>query len=351
ASEVKRKSEKVVRSGFNIFMAEEDYFSAIISTVAESGKHRYDTAMSQFEIQRSSRRKFIKLSAAVAAAPFVGSVSHPAVGAEKGRFEFCTFTKPLQHLSYAEMSDEIAKLGFDGIEGPVRPGGHVLPERVEDDLPKMVEALKANDLNLTLMTSGINEVSEEQRTEAVLRTAADLGVKRFRMAYYRYDLKKPIAPQLDEFRARLKDLVAMTSELGIKPVYQNHSGKNYFGGPIWDLAEALEDFDAKDIGVAFDIGHATVEGAKAWPLNYARIRDYIDTLYIKEPAWDENTLGWGPIGEGVVDKSYFETVKKSDFSGPVSVHVEYLGHKDPKIVPAVLEAIKKDFARVKSLLT
>lgn len=296
-----------------------------------------------------NRRDLLKLMpAAMAVAPWMATNTFAQ---EKKRFEFCTFTKPLQHLSYKEMAKEIAAMGFDGIEGPVRPKGHVLPERVEEDLPKMVEALANEGLELTLMTSAINEVSEEQHTETVLRTAANLGVKRFRMGYYKYDLSKPIAPQLEEFRPRLKDLVALTNELGIKPVYQNHSGKNYFGGPIWDLAEVLDDFDPAEVGVAFDIGHATVEGAKAWPLNFARIKSYVDTIYVKEPGWKDNKIQWGGVGEGAVDQSFFAQLKKSDFAGPISLHVEYLGHKDPEIVPAVLEAIKKDFATLKELLT
>ncbi len=294
------------------------------------------------------RRDILKLApAAMALSPILSS---NLFAQEKSRFQFCTFTKPLQHLSYSEMAKAIAAMGFDGIEGPVRPGGHVVPERVEEDLPKMVEALKAEGLDLTLMTSAISEVSDEQFTEKVLRTAAGLGVKRFRMGYYKYDLAKPIAPQLDEFRPRLKDLVALTNELGIKPVYQNHSGKNYFGGPIWDMAELFDEFDPKEIGVAFDIGHATVEGAKAWPLNFARIQPYVDTIYVKEPAWKDNTLSWGGVGEGAVDKAFFSLLKKSDFSGPISLHVEYLGHQDPEIVPAVLKAIEKDFATLKELL-
>ncbi|MBP6782258.1 MAG: sugar phosphate isomerase/epimerase [Verrucomicrobiales bacterium] len=303
----------------------------------------------------SSRRRFLKGSvASLALAPLARQ--QPAIAAGnavpgKARFEFCTFTKPLQHLSYPEMAKIIAGMGFDGIESAVRPKGHVVPERVEEDLPKMVEALKAEKLNLTIITSAINEVSDEQFTEKLLRTAAALGVKRFRMGYYKYDLNKPIRAQLDDFRPKLKDLVALSRELGIKPVYQNHSGKDYFGGPIWDLAEVFEDFSPNDIGVAFDIGHATVEGAKAWPLNFATIRSYIDTIYVKEPSWKDNQLGWGPIGEGAVDKGFFKLVQESDFSGPVSVHVEYLGHDDPAIVPAVLKAIGKDFATVKALLT
>ena len=303
-----------------------------------------------------SRRRFLKGSTAgLALAPFLSPLlSRAAETATAGKgglpYEFCTFTKPLQHLTYAEMAETIAAMGFDGIDGAVRPGGHVIPETVADELPKLVEALEAKSLKFTVMTTSINEVSDEQATEKILRTAAAHGVKRFRMGYYKYDLKKPVRAQLDEFRPKLKDLVALSTELGIKPIYQNHSGKDFFGGPIWDLAEVLEEYSPDQVGVAFDIGHATVEGAKAWPLNFAAIRPHLDTVYVKEPSWKDNKLGWGPVGEGAVDKGFFKLLRESDFTGPVSLHVEYLGHNDPAIIPTVLEAIKKDFATLKSLL-
>lgn len=301
----------------------------------------------------TSRRRFLGTSAALALAPLARPlVSEAAEAAEAaGRFEFCTFTKALQPLSYTDCAKSLAKMGFHGSETAVRPKGHVEPERVEEDLPKLVEALKAEGLELSVMTAAINEVSAEQHTEKVLRAAAALGVKRFRMGYYKYDLKKPVRPQLDEFRPRLRDLVALSRELGIKPIYQNHSGKDYFGGPVWDLAEVLAEFDPAHVGVAFDIGHATVEGAKAWPLHFAAVRPHLDTVYVKEPFWQNNTLGWGPVGEGAVDKGFFKLLKESDFSGPVSLHVEYLGHDDPAKVPTVLAAIEKDFATLKSLLS
>ncbi|NLT69855.1 MAG: sugar phosphate isomerase/epimerase [Verrucomicrobiaceae bacterium] len=304
------------------------------------------------------RRHFLKGSTGLALAPLLspllGRTAHAAdksqAPTDTSRYEFCTFTKPLQHLPYAEMAKTLAAMGFDGIEGAVRPKGHVLPERVEEDLPKLTDALKAHSLRFTVMTTAINEVSAEQATETILRTAAANGVKRYRMGYYRYDLKKPIRAQLDEFRAQLKDLVAFSSELGIKPIYQNHSGTNYFGAPVWDLAEVFEDYSPDEIGVAFDIGHATVEGGRAWPLHFAVIRPYIDTIYVKEPSWHNNTLGWGPVGEGAVDKRFYQLLRESDFTGPVSLHVEYLGHNDPAIVPTVLKAIEKDFASLKALL-
>jgi len=282
------------------------------------------------------------------AAASVSGLPGVAIGSEKSklRWEFCTFTKPLQDLSFEECAKIVAGAGYDGVEAPVRPKGQVLPERVADDLPKFIEVLKKHGLGMTVLTSGINEVSREQHTEAVLRTAAGLGVKRFRMSYYRYDLDKPIHPQLAEFKSKLKDLVALTDEIGIKPVYQNHSGSNYFGAPIWDLFEVLSDFKPEQIGVAFDIGHATVEGAKAWPINFALIRPFIDTIYLKEPRYEGNKIGWGPIGEGAVDKGFFKTLKASDFNGPISIHIEYLDNK----VPEVSAAMSENFATVKELL-
>ncbi|MDF1814917.1 MAG: TIM barrel protein [Verrucomicrobiales bacterium] len=291
-----------------------------------------------------SRRSFFQGTLGTAATVALPGISHSKT--EKLRWEFCTFTKPLQDLSYAECAKIVSGVGFDGVEAPVRPKGQVLPEKVEDDLPRFVETLKEHNLALTLLTSGINEVSKEQQTEKVLKTAAALGVKRFRMSYYRYDLTKPIHPQLADFTAKLKDLVALTDEIGIKPVYQNHSGKNYFGAPIWDLYEVLTGFNPEQIGVAFDIGHATVEGAKAWPLNFALIKPFVDTVYLKEPHWNESKLGWGPIGEGAVDKGFFQTLKKSDFDGPVSIHIEYLDRR----VPEVVDAMRENFATVKQLL-
>lgn len=303
------------------------------------------------QLPRSSRRRFLRQSAALALAPIASELAAQATSSPAGRHEFCTFTKALQPLSYEETAEKIANLGFNGIEGAVRPKGHVEPERIDEDLPRLVEALKARGLSFTVMTTSINEVSDEQHTEKVLRAAAALGVKRFRMGYYLYDLSRPVRPQLDEFRPRLRDLVALSRELGIKPIYQNHSGKNYFGAPVWDLAEVLSEFDPDHVGVAFDIGHATVEGAKAWPLHFASVRPHLDTVYVKEPSWQDNTLGWGPVGEGAVDKGFYKLLKESDFRGPVSLHVEYLGHGDASLVPAVLAAIEKDFATLRSLLS
>jgi sugar phosphate isomerase/epimerase len=298
------------------------------------------------------RRTFLQGAAAAACGLIAPSQLYAATGRSGLPWTFCTFTKSLQHLTYEQLAERIAPIGVDGVEVPVRPKGHIEPAAVPDELPKLVEALKAKGLELTILTSGINEVSNEQHTESVLKTAAALGVKRFRMAYYRYDLNKPIRPQVDEFRPRLRDLVALAKQIGIKPIYQNHSGKNVFGAPMWDLHMVLQDMNPADVGVAFDICHATIEGSKAWPLNWSLIRPWVDTVYIKEPRWGEDQRPvTAPLGTGGVDNAFYKTLKHSGVKGPISLHVEYFDHRDPALEGPFLEAVKTDFTTLKKYLT
>ena len=86
-----------------------------------------------------NRREFIATGAACAA---LAGAPKSALAKPKKRNTLSVFTKPLQMLSYDDLADVIAELGFDGIEGTIRPGGQIAPKRVPDELPKMMVALK-----------------------------------------------------------------------------------------------------------------------------------------------------------------------------------------------------------------
>jgi len=250
------------------------------------------------------------------------------------------------------MADAIASTGLNGIEAPIRPKGHIEPDKVEVELPKMVEALKKRNLTLEVMTSGINEVSKEQRTEAILRTAVALGIPRYRLSYYRYDLTKPIQPQLDEIRPRLADLAALNKELGIQGVYQNHSGKDYVGAPVWDMHDLISAHDPKHLALAFDIGHATVEGGMSWEIDFALARPNLGIIYVKDFLMKGRTHEGVPLGEGSVNPKFFPRVAKLQPRLPISLHIEYLPDEkpSPERTKRHLDAIKSDLATLKGLL-
>ncbi|MEO1525391.1 MAG: sugar phosphate isomerase/epimerase family protein [Planctomycetota bacterium] len=284
------------------------------------------------------RRQFLASSAAALAV----ATSNRLVAAEsESGNPICVFTKPFNSLSFDELASEISALGFDGIEAPIRKGGHVEPDRVPDELPKLVEALAKQNLSITLMATDINDPNDPL-TEKILRAAATLGVKRYRMKYFKYDDDLPIRDQLANWHDQLVDLAAMNHDFGITGLYQNHAGNKYFGAPLWDLAEVLEGIEPTDIGVAYDIRHATVEGGTSWPTTFRRIQPHLDTVYVKDFVWNDDKIVNVPLGKGRVAKKFFDMLDNIDFTGPISLHEEYLAHKDPKLVPQHLEAIERD---------
>lgn len=292
-----------------------------------------------------NRRQFLATSSACLAAR---SLSASAAQAANKR-SICVFTKPFQSLAYDELAERIAALGFDGIEAPIRDGGHIEPQQVPDELPKMVEALRSHDLEITVMTSSIND-PDDPLTESVLRTASQLGVQRYRMKYLKYDLSRPIMTQLDEWRPRLRGLAAMNREFGITAVYQNHAGRNYLGAPLWDLARILDGIDVREIGIAYDIRHATVEGGMSWPVTFHAVRPHIETVYVKDFQWVNRRPQNVPLGQGQISADFFTMLKKTGFTGPISLHEEYLDHRKPELVPQHLAAIERDFGTLKKFL-
>jgi len=295
----------------------------------------------------SSRRQFLASSLAAVTSAAVSGGANSAD--ESSGNPLCVFTKPFNSLSFTDLAGSVAELGLQGIEAPIRAGGHVEPTQVADKLPELVAALKARDLQITVMTSDINDPADPL-TESVLRTAAKLGVRYYRMKYFKYDEAKPIPDQITEWRKQLIDLAAMNRDLGITGLYQNHAGRNYFGAPIWDLHQALDGIDPTHLGMAYDIRHATVEGGTSWPIGFQLMRPHVQVVYVKDFVWGKTKPENVPLGQGRVDAKFFPLLAKSNFTGPISLHEEYLDHRKPELVDQHWQAIEADVKTLRSWL-
>ena len=91
----------------------------------------------------SSRRRFLASSAVGVLAGSAGDRSLAATPPAARSFSLIGFTKPFADLSFDATADRVAEVGWDGVEVAVREGSstHIAPARVEEDLPRMVEAL------------------------------------------------------------------------------------------------------------------------------------------------------------------------------------------------------------------
>jgi sugar phosphate isomerase/epimerase len=295
-----------------------------------------------------SRRHFL----AVASGATLATMGGPAFGQAiaRKRFQILGFTKPFQQLTFEETADIAAEVGWDGIECPVRAKGQILPERVEEDLPQLVAALKKRNVEVSILATDVQDATHPL-TQKVLRTASRLGVKKYRLGFMRYREDQPVLEQLHNLRAALRDLVALNLELGLHAGFQNHSGEGRIGAPVWDIFEVIRELDPKYIGIFFDIGHATLEGGYSWPTQARLMQPFMSAVYVKDFVWQKTPKGWQanwcPLGEGTVHREFFQRLRKSTFAGPISQHYEYeLGQR-----PQMIRAMKKDLQVLQEWLT
>lgn len=281
-----------------------------------------------------SRKDFLKYAALTAAGlpailsgPSAFSLATRSSGtlADADKISISIFSKNLQWLNFRDMARLASKMGFDGIDLTVRAKGHVNPENVAEELPLAVDTIRKEGLNVYTITTDIKDASEKNTTN-VLETASGLGIKNYRMGWYPYNNELEPSANIEAFKKRLTDLAVLNERYHIHGDYQNHTG--LFGGSLWDLWLAIKDLDPKWTGCQFDIRHATVDGARAWPTGFKLINRHIGSMPIKDFFWEKENDKWLTkniaLGEGMVDfKQYFQLIKKHNIIKPMSLHYEY----------------------------
>lgn len=311
----------------------------------------------------ASRRKFVKRSIlAGSLIPFLQGAIPEAAHARRptaAPLKVHVFSKHLQFLEYGDMANAAAEMGFDGVDLTVRPKGHVLPERVQSDLPKAAEAIRKAGLEHTMMTTAVEDASDGT-DKKVLETAAKVGIKFYRMNWLAYPDGKSIPDAITGFQETIRALGALNKKLGITGCYQNHSGDRA-GASIWELWDMVQKADQQHTGVQYDIRHAVVEGGLSWKNGLRLIHPHIKILALKDFVWAKKDGRYVvedvPLGEGMVDfKTYFALLKKYNVNVPVSLHFEYpLGgaeHGGTEISVdknVVFDAMRRDLRRLREM--
>lgn len=279
---------------------------------------------------------------------------------DQEKMKICIFSKQLQWLNYQDMAYSVAEMGYDGIDLTVRADGHVVPDNVERDLPKAVEAASRAGIKILMISTDISDANDA-KTERILKIAADLNIHYYRTNGLNYQKALDIPANLEIIRKKFSGLAEINKKHGVHSDYLNHSGDG-FGSSIWDLWLTLKELDPRYIGSQYDIKHATIAGAFSWPVNLKLIHKYVETMVIRDFRWEKNADTWEikpvPIGEGMVDfKKYFGLVKEYQIKGPISLMCDYdlggaeNGARSLKIPKSdVLKAMKKDLFALKNYL-
>jgi sugar phosphate isomerase/epimerase len=239
------------------------------------------------------------------------------------------FSKHLEFLEGDELARGAKEIGFDGIDLAVRKGGHVEPERVKQDLPALVAIIRAQGLEVPMLTTDIIDADTPYAID-VLESMTALGIHYYRWGGFKWNNGHPIAQQIDEFKPRVAKLAALNGRYQASAMYHTHSGAGLVGASIWDLHAILSGFDPKLVGVNYDVGHATVEGGLGgWIESFRITGQYLRGVAVKDFLWEKDAAGhwqaaWKPLGQGMVRfPQFFTMLREASFSGPLQLHFEY----------------------------
>jgi sugar phosphate isomerase/epimerase len=320
--------------------------------------------MSSERKENASRREFLQATIGAAAIGGLVATSTDSLAQEKSAapLKISVFSKHLHWLEWEAMAQTAAEIGFDGVDLTLRKGGHVEPERAEQDLPKAAAIIRKAGLELPMTTAGIVDATTPQ-AEAMMRAMHSAGVKQYRWGNLRYTEGRPIPAQLEKLKRDVAKLAELNSKYDLCAMYHTHSGEEV-GAAIWDLWLILKDQDASRVAVNYDICHATIEGGVGGWLRSAQLTaPMMRGIAIKDFRWERNTKGdWRPqkcpLGEGMINfKRFFAVLKEARFNGPVQMHFEYplggaeSGAKTLMIDKAkVIAAMRKDLTTLRGWL-
>ncbi|HMD86521.1 MAG TPA: sugar phosphate isomerase/epimerase family protein [Terriglobia bacterium] len=312
-----------------------------------------------------SRRTFLQVSsAATLATARVLAASPVPVPPVPGPFRgtLCLYSKPVPQLTWQELAQSAKRAGFEGIDLTVRRGGHVMPQRVAEDLPKAVGAIRAEGLDVPMITTEL--VSADDPTAApILSTAAKMSIPLLKPGYYHYkfvDVRK----ELEEAGKQFRGLAELAGRYGVQVGFHNHAG--YIGCQIWDIARVMDTLDPKWAGYYYDLENAAEEGGlEGWRIAANLVMPRMKMMAAKDFYWKKTeTKGWQattcPLGEGMCKhRDFLRMAAAVGFHGPISLHIEYQipGVSDEQGIALsrendgeVMAAAQRDLETLKSLL-
>ena len=245
--------------------------------------------------------------------------------------KFTVFTKPWRSHSLEHLGELVARLGFWGVELPIRPGFQVEPEYVTAQLPNAVRILGKSGVT-------IHSVSPPMRatiTPELVNACADSDVGIIRICvgvpkgtgYF-----QRIAEVQKEFHALLPVLEKSGVAIGV----QNHNGHDL--SHAMGLRELLNPFDPRQICAVWDPAHTALSGEIPehaaeiiWPhLRMVNLKNaYWRRLNGPESPAAKYGVHWTSGRQGLAPwREIVEIVRARGYNAPVCLPAEYSDETD-----------------------
>jgi sugar phosphate isomerase/epimerase len=240
----------------------------------------------------------------------------------KAEVTYSIFTKPWKasDMDLHRLGEFVAKLGFQGIELPVRPGYQVLPESVTRDLPKAAKILAEFKIRIDSVAGPTDEATIAACHAAgvpLIRTMANTGPDGYLAAEKR-------------FQMLFDGLVPLLDRHGVTIGVQNHSEK--FVSNACGLRALAGKYDPKHIGVIWDAAHNALNGEEpelaldiVWShLRMVNLKNAIWRRTNAEPEVAKWEIYWTAGSQGLASwPRVAAELKRRGYSGVVCLPAEY----------------------------
>ena len=231
----------------------------------------------------------------------------------------------------------------------MRRDGWIDPSEAAVKLPELIDAVSSVNRKGMIITSDVNDADHPDVTR-VLEHASKLGVRYFRMAYYKYDFTKKISAATRRVCCSGNQACKSMPTVEYDGFVSEPCRSQLCGAPLWDLMEVLKGIDPKAMSIALDLRHTTIEAAESWRASYSRVRESVGAIFAKDAIYVDGKINDGPLGRSEKGKKLFELIQADHSSIPISLHMEYIDHRKPELMPQRLEAITADVQTLKGWL-
>jgi L-ribulose-5-phosphate 3-epimerase len=271
------------------------------------------------------------------------------------------FTKALQWLPLSDVAKVTQDLGFTGVDLPVRSNGFFDIDEIKTKLPSVVRDCANLGMEIPVLTTDMT-LAKKENWEEFLKTLAGEGILNYRMGYLPFTSKN-IMGELKSLNGQMKPIADLHARYGVCGHYQNHAG-NRIGGSVWEIYHLLDGINPDQVGIQFDLRHATVEGYQSYETVFHLVSDKIRSFDLKDFVWGKNPRGTGEVpinvlfGEGNVNfRLLLEHPRFNHSTMPKIIHAEYdlggaeHGRKDPTMdAKQILATIAKDVTAYHQLM-
>ncbi len=236
--------------------------------------------------------------------------------------KFTVFNKPWK-FDMPALAVHIARLGFDGVELPVRPGYPVTPENIGIELPKAVKILADQGLVIGSIAGPTDEKT--------IVACSENGIPIIRICVGTLEDETYLE---GEFRLQREfdAMVPLLEKYGVILGLQNHYGRRDVCNAM-GLRHIADKFNPKQIGLVWDAGHNGLEGEQP-ETAIDIVWSHLCMVNLKSAYW---RLISGPEAELSKWESYWTTgrrgraqwgrvadeLKRRSYSGIICLTAEY----------------------------